>query len=146
MIRIKCSWLILSDSHCYIAYFVLSQFHVNLWQDFISILYVQVWGVGSCLLVPGSLCTTFSPSTFGVHDWGKRAIFCHDSDSHIPVIHSANALMHTLFYPQSMPSQFFFFWEKASVMCWKLHITVQVLGGIEYQVACETCIEAEFRR
>lgn len=108
MIGIKCSWLILSDSH-YIAYFVLSQFYVNLWQDFISVLYVQELGGGQLLLISGSLLTRFPPQTFRVyHGEGKEALSSHDSDSHIPVIHGANALIFMLFWAQPIPSHFFF--------------------------------------
>lgn len=83
---------------------------MNLWQGFIfiSVLFVQELGGGQLLLISGSLLTRFPPQSFRVYRGeGKEAIFSHDSDSHIPVIHSADALIFILFWAQPMPSHFF---------------------------------------
>lgn len=71
-------------------------------------LYVQELGGGQLLLISGTLFTSFPPQSFRVYRGeGKEAIFSHDSDSHIPVIHSADALIFILFWAQPMPSHFF---------------------------------------
>lgn len=61
----------------------------------------------SPLLVSGSLSLATLPQPLeSLSLWGKRAIFSHDSHSHIPVIRHANALMLIFFLAPSMSSQF----------------------------------------
>ena len=111
MIRIKYSWVLLLYCKIFCSFSMSCESVTGFYFSFVcaGVVVAEVGAEDSHLLISGSLslCSATLPQPLeSLSLWGKRAIFSHDSHSHIPVIRHPNALILIIFQAPSMPSQF----------------------------------------